>query len=517
MYQTPFYPPTEYSKPTSHHYMSQGVYSSGHGSSPYPRPTIHDRRQSLAANQQRSIPNTPPSSDPRSRPEYGMSTVLTDDLATAVSSMGLSQQPIGAWDQAPPPSSVQQPSHVRGSVQDASAAPHLPPLSEALHRIFPNPPQSSEGSPSLQTQAQQAPAQHLTMVDNVSALATTAPPSAFYQPVPFGEVSPLIGSYPGQEIQHSNIMRHPSPNHAMMAQSPNVGSGVHAGYGRRVTYPIVPSIDTSSGLMMASLTSPENSGSSPLMGSPFPHGGLVGGVNPTPVSGMTRSSPMIGYGIETMSMQPHPGHPTQHPSPLQGSTSYAHAVPAGHHTMSQPHPDHATAAGQPVAWLPEGSDLSVVDAQNSNKMYSFIPLSGVNTKKRPRRRFDEIERLYVCNWGECEKSYGTLNHLNAHVNMQKHGPKRDPSEFKELRKAWRRHKRAEEEAAKQAAAFHQQQSHNSLQMCEPVLANMHAHSMVMHGMSHHQPHQLPHPHAHPNQHQHHPPHTQAMQHHPLGF
>ncbi|OAQ30710.1 hypothetical protein K457DRAFT_48722, partial [Linnemannia elongata AG-77] len=79
-----------------------------------------------------------------------------------------------------------------------------------------------------------------------------------------------------------------------------------------------------------------------------------------------------------------------------------------------------------------------------NKIYSFVPISGVNSKKRPRRRFDEIERLYVCNWADCEKSYGTLNHLNAHVTMQKHGPKRNPAEFKELRKAWRRQKKAEE-------------------------------------------------------------------------
>ena len=27
----------------------------------------------------------------------------------------------------------------------------------------------------------------------------------------------------------------------------------------------------------------------------------------------------------------------------------------------------------------------------------------------------------------CTKAYGTLNHLNAHVTMQKHGPKRSPA------------------------------------------------------------------------------------------
>ena len=58
---------------------------------------------------------------------------------------------------------------------------------------------------------------------------------------------------------------------------------------------------------------------------------------------------------------------------------------------------------------------------------TFFPLGGPAPKKRPRRRFDEIERLYACGWNGCEKAYGTLNHLNAHVAMQKHGEKRLPS------------------------------------------------------------------------------------------
>ncbi|ORE07446.1 hypothetical protein BCV72DRAFT_226711 [Rhizopus microsporus var. microsporus] len=54
------------------------------------------------------------------------------------------------------------------------------------------------------------------------------------------------------------------------------------------------------------------------------------------------------------------------------------------------------------------------------KIYSFVEIPGTNQKKRPRRRYDEIERLYHCNWPGCTKAYGTLNHLNAHVSMQKH-------------------------------------------------------------------------------------------------
>ncbi|KAJ7623230.1 hypothetical protein FB45DRAFT_753072 [Roridomyces roridus] len=77
----------------------------------------------------------------------------------------------------------------------------------------------------------------------------------------------------------------------------------------------------------------------------------------------------------------------------------------------------------------------------NKKTYSFVALPGNTVRKRPRRRYDEIERLYHCSWPECTKSYGTLNHLNAHVQMQKHGPKRSPNEFKELRKQWRKAKK----------------------------------------------------------------------------
>jgi hypothetical protein len=34
--------------------------------------------------------------------------------------------------------------------------------------------------------------------------------------------------------------------------------------------------------------------------------------------------------------------------------------------------------------------------------------------------------MYKCGWNGCEKAYGTLNHLNAHVTMQSHGSKRTP-------------------------------------------------------------------------------------------
>ncbi|KAK7056410.1 hypothetical protein VNI00_002965 [Paramarasmius palmivorus] len=90
-------------------------------------------------------------------------------------------------------------------------------------------------------------------------------------------------------------------------------------------------------------------------------------------------------------------------------------------------------------------------ADPSSRTYSFVALPGNAVRKRPRRRYDEIERLYQCSWPDCNKAYGTLNHLNAHVTMQKHGSKRSPNEFKELRKQWRKAKKEQEAAATAAA------------------------------------------------------------------
>lgn len=75
---------------------------------------------------------------------------------------------------------------------------------------------------------------------------------------------------------------------------------------------------------------------------------------------------------------------------------------------------------------PMGSGPSSASMTDDGSL-QFVSLGGPAPKKRPRRRFDEIERLYICGWNGCEKSYGTLNHLNAHVAMQKHGEKRLPT------------------------------------------------------------------------------------------
>ncbi|QRV89087.1 RCC1 domain protein [Ceratobasidium sp. AG-Ba] len=130
--------------------------------------------------------------------------------------------------------------------------------------------------------------------------------------------------------------------------------------------------------------------------------------------------------------------PLDHQSPMQSlgsSSSNSTGLPAS--------PDLALQPTGLVAPLSEGPNPP--SSQNpGHRTYAFVSLQGSTIRKRPRRRYDEIERLYSCSFEDCTKAYGTLNHLNAHVTMQKHGAKRNPSEFKELRKMWRSQKKAEQ-------------------------------------------------------------------------
>ncbi|KAK6823011.1 hypothetical protein PG987_014556 [Apiospora arundinis] len=81
---------------------------------------------------------------------------------------------------------------------------------------------------------------------------------------------------------------------------------------------------------------------------------------------------------------------------------------------------------------------------------SFRPMvHGQHETKRVRRRPEEIDRIYKCGWNDCPKGYGTLNHLNAHVTMQNHGPKRTPDQFKEIRREWKARKKEEERLRQQ--------------------------------------------------------------------
>ncbi|KAI5123509.1 hypothetical protein M0805_006669 [Coniferiporia weirii] len=185
-------------------------------------------------------------------------------------------------------------------------------------------------------------------------------------------------------------------------------------------------------------------------------------------SGVDPYSPIhSSFSSSNSSSLPTPGLPSPHASYLhsQGSRNYGGVPNGGYALYGSPEdlsydnrpqsssgdsnsPSYAYALPSDPAASP-GSVHQQAAYSNPNdpasKTYSFVSLPGNTVRKRPRRRYDEIERLYSCSYPGCTKAYGTLNHLNAHVNMQKHGAKRHPNEFKEMRKQWRKMKKEQEQ------------------------------------------------------------------------
>jgi len=186
---------------------------------------------------------------------------------------------------------------------------------------------------------------------------------------------------------------------------------------------------------------------------PSSHHASTGGMAQTPTNpSIAQPSPTYGghqyspYGATAAQQMSHP---------------YTHPGSAG--LYAQPRPDWAGYGGGADATITTGHHVfpqtptSATATHRGNQVYSFVPIPGAQQHKRPRRRYEEIERMYKCGWNGCEKAYGTLNHLNAHVTMQAHGQKRTPEEFKEIRKEWKQRKK-EEEAARKAEEERQRQA-----------------------------------------------------------
>lgn len=168
-----------------------------------------------------------------------------------------------------------------------------------------------------------------------------------------------------------------------------------------------------------------------------------GAGNPGSSAGMAQASnpsiagPSPAYGYPQ-------GHSPYGPPGGEMPSTYQH----GSSMYAQPRTDwayqHPGAPMTPSGGVFPPSASSAPPQSRPSQVYSFVPIPGSQQHKRPRRRYEEIERMYKCGWNGCEKAYGTLNHLNAHVTMQSHGSKRTPDEFKEIRKEWKQRKKEEE-------------------------------------------------------------------------
>ncbi|KAI1777679.1 hypothetical protein F4818DRAFT_321544 [Hypoxylon cercidicola] len=183
------------------------------------------------------------------------------------------------------------------------------------------------------------------------------------------------------------------------------------------------------------------------------HSGSSGGMAQTPTSpsmpmqdGRNHQSQQVksdsDVPIDPSIAQPSPTYATAQYSPYAAppTQDMSHNYPQSGSLYAQPRPDWGNYGHPP----PPPSNMG------QHPVYSFVPIPGAQQHKRPRRRYEEIERMYKCGWNGCEKAYGTLNHLNAHVTMQSHGQKRTPEEFKEIRKEWKARKKEEEQARKAA-------------------------------------------------------------------
>ncbi|PLW30708.1 hypothetical protein PCANC_24682 [Puccinia coronata f. sp. avenae] len=154
----------------------------------------------------------------------------------------------------------------------------------------------------------------------------------------------------------------------------------------------------------------------------------------------------FGHGDRFLAHPVQPRPTTGYPQVYDSHVGYPSIHPQAHMYAPRPpmFPTHSSqiyATGSRQYSHGPGS----LELHGQDRLYNFNILPGA-PRKRARRRFDEVERLYDCNYPGCTKAYGTLNHLNAHISMQKHGPKRLPQEFKEIRKEWRARKKTEAEA-----------------------------------------------------------------------
>ncbi|KAK2794089.1 hypothetical protein FQN52_009171 [Onygenales sp. PD_12] len=163
-------------------------------------------------------------------------------------------------------------------------------------------------------------------------------------------------------------------------------------------------------------------------------------------SSPTYPPPYSPYNPQGHDMAQYQGHP---PPQMYARPDWPpHQYAQHQHGLPGPYSSPATTVGSASPAATAGPRPG--QTHSLSQVYSFVPIPGAQQHKRPRRRYEEIERMYKCGWNGCEKAYGTLNHLNAHVTMQSHGSKRTPEEFKEIRKEWKARKKEEENQRKAA-------------------------------------------------------------------
>ncbi|KAJ5571117.1 hypothetical protein N7535_004777 [Penicillium sp. DV-2018c] len=253
---------------------------------------------------------------------------------------------------------------------------------------------------------------------------TSAAASAHYTPQP--EVRPTPQYTPQPEVRPANISSANTPQSDYgLNPAPTARSPAYQDYLHRPAQHYAPSSQPGGAAGMAQATSPFINTLPTGQRSPNVKSDAPVPIDPSlPANSPTYPPPYSPYQPQGHEMAQYQGHPPP-PQHMYARPDWPHSYGQQHHGMPGPYASPATT------------------------VYSFVPIPGAQQHKRPRRRYEEIERMYKCGWNGCEKAYGTLNHLNAHVTMQSHGSKRTPEEFKEIRKEWKARKK-EEEAQRKA-------------------------------------------------------------------
>ncbi|KAI9834231.1 MAG: hypothetical protein M1819_003069 [Sarea resinae] len=143
----------------------------------------------------------------------------------------------------------------------------------------------------------------------------------------------------------------------------------------------------------------------------------------------------------TFNTYPYLSIPATYPSSVDTATDasppYGHVYPfalTGQAFAALPQQYYTLPSPGEMSWPPSSDQLPVeaaplLEESTPDHSRAFAPaLTLVNTPplKRARRSYQDIDRIYVCGYKGCEKSYGDLSHLNTHVKNVRHGEKRRP-------------------------------------------------------------------------------------------
>lgn len=140
------------------------------------------------------------------------------------------------------------------------------------------------------------------------------------------------------------------------------------------------------------------------------------------------TSTQLSHQLQTTTLSKTPGQFPDQPQPLpQVQLNYGQYLPysirpAQFHEHTYTPLSQSQSAPLPGAPLPYGS-------LPSHLAHDLDHLHEMKRGRRFRRRYNQIVRKYSCSFPQCNKSYGSLNHLNTHIVTKKHGHRKSKADF----------------------------------------------------------------------------------------